>query len=95
LFPNTASWRKAAGGPRVVLTNARYPASPAAKENLRGVVVKARARIGANAAILPGVVIGEGSLVGAGAVVVHDVEAGQVVVGNPARAVNRIDRLPY
>jgi maltose O-acetyltransferase len=36
-----------------------------------------------------GVRIGEEALVGAGAVVTRDVEAGQVVVGNPARSLRR------
>ncbi len=35
--------------------------------------------------MLPGVTIGDGALVGAGAVVTKDVAAGEVVAGNPAR----------
>jgi acetyltransferase-like isoleucine patch superfamily enzyme len=34
-------------------------------------------------------------MVGAGAVVSRDVQAGAVVVGNPARVINSLDRLPY
>jgi sugar O-acyltransferase (sialic acid O-acetyltransferase NeuD family) len=44
--------------------------------------------IGASAAVLQGIAIGDGAVVGAGAVVTKDVDAGAVVVGNPARAVN-------
>jgi acetyltransferase-like isoleucine patch superfamily enzyme len=72
-------------GPGVVLTNARYPASPGAKAALAGVTVGRAARIGANATILPGIVIGAGALVGAGAVVVGNVAPGMVAHGNPAR----------
>jgi acetyltransferase-like isoleucine patch superfamily enzyme len=50
------------------------------------VVVERRASIGSGALVLGGVRIGEGALVGAGAVVTRDVEAGAVVAGIPARA---------
>ena len=49
--------------------------------------VKRGASIGSNATILAGVSIGEGSLVGAGAVVTKDVPPGVIVAGNPARIV--------
>src|SRR6185436_3475121 len=72
-------------GPNVVFTNAKYPLSPGVKDALAGPVIRRGAKIGANVTLLPGVVIGENALVGAGSVVVHDVPAGSVVVGNPAR----------
>jgi acetyltransferase-like isoleucine patch superfamily enzyme len=78
-------------GPNVVVTNARYPQSSNAKESLRGAIVKRGAKVGANATLLPGVVIGENALVGAGAVVVHDVPPGAVVIGNPARVVKQVE----
>ena len=43
--------------------------------------------VGANAVILPGVNIGQGAVVGAGAVVTHDVEPFTVVGGVPARMI--------
>ncbi len=43
------------------------------------------AAVGSGAVILCGVTIGEKAMVGAGAVVTHDVEAGKVVAGVPAR----------
>ncbi|MBO0842692.1 MAG: hypothetical protein J2O46_05870 [Nocardioides sp.] len=45
--------------------------------------------IGANAVVLSGVRIGEGAVVSAGAVVVHDVEPFTIVGGNPAREIAR------
>jgi acetyltransferase-like isoleucine patch superfamily enzyme len=82
-------------GPNVVLTNAKYPLSPGVKDSLAGPVIRRNAKIGANATLLPGVVIGEGALVGAGAVVVRDVPPGAVVVGNPARIIRHVSDLPY
>ncbi|MCP3888065.1 MAG: N-acetyltransferase [Desulfobulbaceae bacterium] len=46
--------------------------------------IKKRASIGSNATILCGITIGEGALVGAGAVVTKDVPPNTIVVGNPA-----------
>lgn len=52
--------------------------------------------IGARSLILPGVTIGDGSIVGAGAVVIRDVPPGSVVAGNPARIVRSGIRVgPY
>jgi acetyltransferase-like isoleucine patch superfamily enzyme len=82
-------------GPNVVLTNAKYPLSPGVKESLAGPIIRKGAKIGANATLLPGVEIGENAIVGAGAVVVHDVPAGAVAVGNPARVINDVSKLPY
>jgi acetyltransferase-like isoleucine patch superfamily enzyme len=82
-------------GPNVVLTNAKYPLSPGVKDSLEGPVIKKGAKIGANATLLPGVVIGENALVGAGSVVVSDVPDGGVVAGNPARFIRNISELPY
>jgi acetyltransferase-like isoleucine patch superfamily enzyme len=48
-------------------------------------VVERRASIGSGAVILGGLRIGEGAIVGAGAVVTRDVPAGATVVGSPAR----------
>ncbi|NIR50632.1 transferase [candidate division KSB1 bacterium] len=82
-------------GPNVVMTNAKYPLSPGVKEHLKGPTIKRGAKIGANATILPGVVIGENAVAGAGSVVVKDVPVGMVVVGNPARVIKTVEELPY
>lgn len=54
---------------------------------IRPVVVEAWADIGTNAVLLPGVTVGKGSIVGAGAVVTRDVPAFAIVAGVPARFV--------
>ena len=82
-------------GPSVVITNAKYPLSPGVKETLAGPLIKKGAKIGANATVLPGVVIGVNSLVGAGSVVTKDVPDNAVVAGNPARFIKMITTLPY
>lgn len=77
-------------GPGVIFTNAAYPLSPSAKANLRGPHLLASAKIGAGAVLLPGVTIGRNALVGAGAVVTHDVPDYSVVAGNPARVMGDV-----
>ena len=46
-----------------------------------------RVEMGSNAVVLGGVSIGDGAVVGAGSVVLHDVSAGTVVAGNPAKPI--------
>lgn len=72
-------------GPNVVFTNAKVPKAPDAKKNLKGPTLEKGAIIGANSTLLPGVIIGEDSLVGAGSVVTKNVSANSRVVGNPAK----------
>ena len=72
-------------GPNVVITNASYPNHPEAKNDLKGVLIKRNAKIGANTTILPGVIIGEGSLIGAGSVVTKDVNDKIIVAVQPPK----------
>ena len=46
--------------------------------------------IGGNVCVLPGVTIGDNCVIGAGSVVVHDIEPNSVAVGNPCRVVKKI-----
>jgi acetyltransferase-like isoleucine patch superfamily enzyme len=78
-------------GPNVVLTNAKLPRSKKVKENLLGPTIERGAIIGANSTLLPGVVIGEKALVGAGSVVTRDLDPRAVAAGNPARVIGTID----
>jgi len=70
-------------GPHAVLTNDRYP--PLGRPELRGPVLRDRAVIGANATVLPGITIGEGACVAAGAVVTRNIPPRKMAIGVPAR----------
>jgi hypothetical protein len=72
-------------GPNATFTNDPYPRSRQYPERFARTTVRAGASIGANATLLPGIEIGRGAMVGAGAVVTRDVPAGATVTGNPAR----------
>ena len=82
-------------GPRVVITNAKYPLSPDVKKHLKGATIEANAIIGANAVLLPGITIGQNALIGAGTVVTKDVPSHKVAVGNPMVIIKDISDLPY
>ncbi|WP_370450984.1 DapH/DapD/GlmU-related protein [Olivibacter sp. XZL3] len=56
------------------------------------VTIESQAYIGANATILPGLKIGRGAVVGAGAVVTKDVHDYEIVVGIPAKSMNKENR---
>lgn len=72
-------------GPSVTFTNDRYPrAFQWSDEMIVPTLVKRGASIGANATVICGVTIHEYAIVGAGAVVTHDVPPFTLVYGNPA-----------
>jgi len=74
---------------------ARLAGAPPAEDEVRPVVIEDNVWIGMGAMIFPGVTVGEGSVVSAGAVVLSDVPPYTVVAGNPARAVRSLrDRPP-
>lgn len=74
-------------GPNATFTNDPFPRSRHYPESFKKTVVKEGASIGANATLLPGVVIGRKAMVGAGAVVTADVPDQAVVAGNPAKII--------
>lgn len=78
-------------GPNATFTNDRFPRSKAYPDRFRKTVVREGASIGANATILPGLEIGSGAMVGAGAVVTRSVPPNAIAVGNPARIVGYVD----
>ena len=79
-------------GPRVITMNDkrmsyRRPAVPFVRAAPR---IRRAARVGGGSVLLPGVVVGENALVGAGSVVTRDVPSQAIVVGNPARQVGTV-----
>jgi UDP-2-acetamido-3-amino-2,3-dideoxy-glucuronate N-acetyltransferase len=72
-------------GPNATFTNDRFPRSKIYPETFARTIVRRGASIGANATILPGIEIGTGAMVGAGAVVTRSVPPNAIVIGNPAR----------
>lgn len=72
-------------GPNATFTNDPFPRSKQHPEQFAKTVVRKGASVGANATILPGIVIGMNAMVGAGAVVTTDVPPNAIVMGNPAR----------
>lgn len=79
-------------GPRVNITSESHPVEIAERKTLvpSKVVIKRNAWIGAAATIMPGVTIGENSVVAAGAVVTKDVPAKTVVAGVPAKEIKEL-----
>jgi acetyltransferase-like isoleucine patch superfamily enzyme len=86
-------------GHHVCFTNDRMPRATNADGTLQTgddwelvpTVVRRRASIGSGAVILPGVEVGEGAIIGAGAVVTRDVAPNEVVAGVPARVLRAVD----
>jgi len=78
-------------GPNATFTNDRQPTNRGRNGPFvpSRTLVRKNASIGANATLLPGIEIGESAIVGAGAVVTRSVPTFSVVVGNPARVLNR------
>lgn len=77
-------------GPYCYLTDANHGIAAGSLINsqqrvIAPLIVEDDAWIGAHVTILPGVRIGRGAIIGAGAVVTRDVPAGAVAVGVPAR----------
>lgn len=81
-------------GPNVQLLTAHHPVDPeerrAGWEAGTAIRIEDNVWLGGGVVVLPGVTIGENTVVGAGAVVTRDLPADVVAVGNPARVVRRI-----
>ena len=79
-------------GHNAVITTLNHDILPSRRADMHParVVIGTGVWFGANVTVLPGVQIGDGAVVGAGAVVTRDVPAGAVVVGVPAKQVGTV-----
>lgn len=81
-------------GPNVTIATANHPIEPGLRARAlqynKDVVIGGNVWIGASAVILPGVTIGQNSVIGAGSVVSRDIPANVVALGNPCRVLRPI-----
>jgi acetyltransferase-like isoleucine patch superfamily enzyme len=77
--------------PCVITTNDNLMGRTEKRHALRkGPTIRRGARVGGGAILLPGIEVGEDAFIGAGAVVLENVPARAVVVGNPARQIREV-----
>jgi maltose O-acetyltransferase len=81
--------------PRVTLTTSTHPLDPAARaagwESAAPIDIGDNVWLAAGVIVLPGVRIGDDSVIGAGATVTQDIPAGVLALGTPARVVRDLD----
>lgn len=82
-------------GPNVQLLTPTHPIDPVTRQaNLEAadpITIEANVWIGGGAILLPGVTIGENSVIGAGSVVAKSIPPNVIAVGNPCRVIRPID----
>jgi maltose O-acetyltransferase len=82
-------------GPAVQLYTATHPIDAesrvAGPELAHPIVVGSRVWIGGGTVVLPGVSIGDDSIIGAGSVVTKSIPRGVIAVGNPCRVIRSVD----
>ena len=80
--------------PNVTLTTANHPIDPTLRgkgfQYAKKIVIKDNVWLGSNVVVLPGVTIGENSVIGAGSVVSRDIPANVVAMGVPCRVYREI-----
>lgn len=82
-------------GPNVVVATAGHPVLPELREKSMQfnmpVHIGRNCWLGAGVVVLPGVTIGDNSVIGAGSIVTKDIPANVVAVGNPCRVIREIN----
>lgn len=83
-------------GPNSGFYTAAHPLDYASRneglEQASPIIIEDNVWIGAHVAVMPGVTIGEGSVVAAGSVVTRDLPANSLAMGSPAKVVRTIDQ---
>ena len=81
-------------GPRCVIATASHPEDPELRalgyQLNKPVTIGKNVWLGANVTVCPGVTIGDNSIIGAGSVVVKDIPANVVAVGNPCKVIREV-----
>lgn len=82
-------------GPNVVLATAGHPILPILRENAyqynASIHIGKNCWLGANVIVLPGITIGDNTVVGAGSIVTKDLPSNVVAVGNPCKVIREIN----
>ena len=91
LIPSLAKLRLV--GPKVVFATLNHLTDPNKRHTMipKPIILGKNVWVGASAVFLPGVTVGDGAIVAAGAVVNHDVPARTIVGGVPARVLKTIE----
>ena len=79
-------------GHNVIITTLNHVEEPSQRQSIlpKSVTIGKNVWIGANVTIIPGVTIGDNAIIGAGSVVVKDIPANTVAVGNPCKVKKNI-----
>lgn len=79
--------------PGVTIANDLHPGCAFSAACMRGPTLKRGVQVGVNVTIVPGVTIGEFSVIGSGAVVTCDIPPHSLVVGNPGRVIKQVEAI--
>lgn len=86
-------------GPNVVLATAGHPIQPELREQVyqynMPIHIGRNCWLGAGVLVMPGVTIGDNTVIGAGSVVTKDIPSGVIAVGNPCRVLREINEHDY
>ena len=81
-------------GPNTVIATAGHPIDPELRQRCtqynKPVRIGKNCWLGANVVVMPGVTIGDNTVIGAGSIVTKDIPSGVVAVGNPCRVMRPV-----